>query len=76
MDIRTAGALPLRRSDLGNGMRAPGAAAPSSSPASLRRAVPPPTPVTVQMLPSHQAGHSVEQGARQGYAAARDALKD
>ncbi|APZ54852.1 hypothetical protein [Salipiger abyssi] len=71
MDIRTAGALPQRRSDLGNGMRAP-----ASSPASLRRAIPPPTPVTVQMLPSHQAGHSVEQGARQGYAAAREALKD
>lgn len=76
MDIRTAGALPLRRSDLGNATRPPGAAPAPGASATVRRAFPPPAPVTVQMLPSYRAARSAEQGARQGYAAARDAMKE
>ena len=75
MDIRTIGAWPLRRADLGQGPRG-GSVAPQATGTREQRVFPPPTPVTQQMLPSHKAARSAEAGARQAYQSARDMMRD
>lgn len=76
MEIRATGMATHRRRGSGQGAPALPGVVPVSNSTAQQRTLPPPVPVTTEMLPSWKAARSAELGAKLGYASAKDVMKD